>query len=414
MDIVAKKNLLNEPRAFWDIISAIATTGLRANDGSTTVWTRTLNGNGQNFALPRQNFTNGSRYPIDLTKMSICPLGYLLRRWNGGISANPDNHEVLNDMSWLSRATVSVTAPKRSRLNNFVFSPGSVPTDPTSDGGMGPISSAPYGSSLMGISRWDFERPFRLVRNGIVQFGMLPVRRSIENVETEPPMPDVGMAFWESHIGASRMLGNSRNKTLSQADAALSPGVYPRGPAAVNADYWDLMESPAGTVSSIPSWSPNMSFDGGFGSSGGGFNGRRSFRKQDTSRGSESTFLTGYSVMLRQIYWDEVLAQEPEIANSFMASLSTRVGTRCRVQDGGTNEWWWRPGAPLALVSPTITPSVVVTLPKTITLGPGESLEVEVNLPPPVFFANASPAPETISPVYQLGISFTGFATVEG
>lgn len=408
MDIITKKELLFEPRAFWDQVSA------RTIVPSTAVvnnFTRVTVGDGRTFNLPRANFTNGSRYPIDLTKMSICPLGYMLRRYAGTLDPiNPTPIAVYNDMSWLSLTAMRIRAPKRAGLQSFAFSPGSIPSDPTSDGGMGPLTTQPVASNLLGLSRWDFERPCKLVRNGVIRYDMMPLRWPyFNNNITDLPPPDVSMAFFESDLGGSRLGGFSRNKTIAQVPRARRPMVFPTGPTTTTVDYYDQLQVGAGDDSG---WPPVMSFD-----ASNNTGSRYRFRAQETTRGAYASNVDGYAIMLRQIYWDEgvqALNRPPGAAGSPLSSLSSHIGARCKTIDGGTNEWWWRPGAPIALVTPTITPALVVTLPKTITLGPGESLEVEVLLPPAINFPNASPQATSIQPMYNLGISFTGYATIEG
>jgi hypothetical protein len=78
------------------------------------------------------------------------------------------------------------------------------------------------------------------------------------------------------------------------------------------------------------------------------------------------------------------------------------------MRNGGTGAYWWREGAPLALVCPTITPAQVYDLPEPITLGPGERLDVEVSSPGPTPMGE-----ESIDSIYQIGVGLCGYASIE-
>jgi hypothetical protein len=87
---------------------------------------------------------------------------------------------------------------------------------------------------------------------------------------------------------------------------------------------------------------------------------------------------------------------------------------RARTTNGGTNQWWWRPGAPLALVCPTITPAQVYEFEQPIVLGPGEQLEVELWAPlAPSLVLLGSGGAQTVQPNYTIGLSMTGYTTIE-
>jgi hypothetical protein len=124
------------------------------------------------------------------------------------------------------------------------------------------------------------------------------------------------------------------------------------------------------------------------------------FKAQQPNRSGSARF-TGMRVMLDQLYWDGGFADP-------VAPLATRVGTRVR-NISGSGEWWWRPGAPIALVMDTITPALVYKLPSAITLGPGDTLDVEMRFPAVLLEQMEG---DDIS--FQIGISFNGYAAIEG
>ena len=131
---------------------------------------------------------------------------------------------------------------------------------------------------------------------------------------------------------------------------------------------------------------------------------------QESQRGAEASQIYGFAVGIQQISYDNTLNSASFTAP--IAPLSARIGTRARCKDFGSSEWWWRPGAPLCLVAPTITPAQVFKLAKPITLGPGEGIIVEVQVPAGTSVDSSPPA--TLNPIYNIGLSLAGHAIIEG
>jgi hypothetical protein len=71
--------------------------------------------------------------------------------------------------------------------------------------------------------------------------------------------------------------------------------------------------------------------------------------------------------------------------------------------------WWWRPGAPLALVFDAQTPGLVYDLTHEITLEPGDTLALEMTFPPSAF---GGENPQLI-PVH-VGVALNGYSPIEG
>jgi hypothetical protein len=144
-------------------------------------------------------------------------------------------------------------------------------------------------------------------------------------------------------------------------------------------------------------WPPEQTFDG------------RQFDAQESTR-SGSTKLTDLRVHIDQRLYDTAM-QTAFATPEQPTPMSLRTGTRIRLVNGGTKAWWWRPGAPLALVFDHITPANVYELPEPITLGPEEHLEVELLFPA----AFPQPDEEPLEPTaYHLGVSLNGYAAIEG
>jgi hypothetical protein len=123
----------------------------------------------------------------------------------------------------------------------------------------------------------------------------------------------------------------------------------------------------------------------------------------------------GFAVQIDQIDYDDVVIDTNLIAalgapaGQPVAPLSLRTAIRARMKNGGTGNYWWRPGAPLALVCPSITPAQVYKLPVPITLVPGDNLEIELETPGPITIGETE-----INPLYQVGVALCGFAAIEG
>jgi len=134
----------------------------------------------------------------------------------------------------------------------------------------------------------------------------------------------------------------------------------------------------------------------------------RTWKAQSPAAQGSAEF-TGMSVMIDQIDYDDSNIAAATTPSPF-AMLATRIGCRMRLTDGGTKAWFWRPGAPLVLVFPDITPALVCKLDKPITLGPGEQLEVELTTPA----VTLNPSNVAMPTTYQFGIALNGYAAIEG
>jgi hypothetical protein len=121
------------------------------------------------------------------------------------------------------------------------------------------------------------------------------------------------------------------------------------------------------------------------------------------------TQLSGFSVSFQQEAIDDLFPAQ--------GSLATTTRARIRTRNGGTNTYWWRDGAPLAICTPTRTPAQVSKLLRPLTLQPNEGFRVAI---PPTFDPNALrhllPAfgdNNTKPPYGVLFISFCGYAVIE-
>ena len=379
--------LLYEPRAFWSV-GTIDTTAAHAGT--------------QQLVLPRNDFLNGEKYPITLTKLTFLPVNYFFQRLQAAIG--PGGYHLVADASF-NEAQILISAPQRQqtsrepiRIMGHTAKPTWEPEITTSLGGAAGVTPLAYASSLWNVCRWDFDFPMLIPPRGGLELGFSGITIPSVWLGDQPDMP-LTVAVYEgpqpktTQGGELLFPGNlreARRVPVWAVPSQVAPFIQPE--AAV------LPAKAAGfTASIIQTWQPETMLTGG------------AFKRQNANAASAvANPVTGFAVHIEQIDYDdeyEALAPGVVVQNSIL----TRIAARARMTDGGTKAWWWRPGAPLALVCPTITPALVYELPEPITLGPGDDLEIEINTPGPV---TVDGNPET--PVYQVGVGLCGYAAIEG
>lgn len=375
--------LLYEPRAFWSV-ARVNTAQPSPRRPPFTV------------QFPREHFLNGEKFPITLTRALIAPINYFFQRYTAPGPLGPSNFR--NDgASAIERTRLVIGAPQRQY---YLRSPGHTQ-------GLSPRPSytpnLPVGagqsarpSSLWGISRWAFDKPMLIPKLGDLEFDLSgtvePTGLIPGVVFPNPPRPRAYVKFEETQAGLFN--GNARVQ-----DFLLNSW----GPNAQGGD---------------PTQRPLWGYDG-FGAPGQGgsaawprtsrFSARRYGAENPTSSGSIP--VRGFTVMIDQISYDEsILAQAGALIDprSVLSPLALNIGARARMRNGGTGAYWWREGAPLALVCPTITPAQVYDLPEPITIGPGDRLDLEMTTPGPVVGQQGA-----IDSVYQIGVSLCGYAAIE-
>jgi hypothetical protein len=244
-----------------------------------------------------------------------------------------------------------------------------------------------YASSLFGVSRWDFDVPYFVPKRGALQLD-LSVAPSSASTGGDPIYSAVVMT---ERAGAR--LANFRTRPRQQLAygnvTTTGPGLfYPQQGIAVPSDQFGVQ---AFGAQSQPFWEAGGLFPGTV------------YDRQEGGRGNDYNQVAGYSVLIDQIDHDDDVNSVITGTNP-ISSMATRVATRARTRNGGTQEWWWREGAPLALVCPTMTPGLVKKFEEPIWLGPGEQLMVEMEAPDPI---------AGVAPIYNVGLSMCGYAVVE-
>lgn len=303
----------------------------------------------------RQHFLNGERNPITITRMAAAPLGNVLRtNYDAAFALMSANMRVI------------LSAPQRQHYNRYP-----IPLSFAAPRSQPPVRPLGLKSSLWGVSSLDFDKPLYLPKRGSIELGITGslVGGDAENV------PMRFSALFQAEGGLAT--GSSR----LQPPTLMVKGTF----APTGNKFDDVISFPAAvfddatlTQGANGTFPPTLRLN------------TRTFDQQNAVRaGSER--ITRLAVLLDQIDADDVESSAP---------LALNVGSVVRTSDGGSGQRWWRPGAPLALVLDSTTPAFVYPLPEPITLGPGDSLDVEVEF--------------VSSPFPVLGISFNGYAAIEG
>ncbi len=358
-----------EPRALWSVGYGQATT----------------TGPQRTIRFPQEHFINGSRFPIRLTKLCVSPVGYFARSFTAQNAAQFDAC-----MAGITRSLLSLEYPmgySGQRRPGPVHLYG---TDPTGDPDM-ENTATPYASSLFGVSRWDFDLPYYVPQTYQVALELSNIRAYL-GVLAQTPVSSA-RAFYERT--GSLILGHAVRR-FGDIETTVQGSAYPGGP------------QPFNVPDDVPFTGANGASQTGWGAGGRWPGGE--WPRQKANRGLPYTESTGFSVFLDQRAFDDAAfaaynAQFPDLR---MAPISQRIATKCRTIGAGTGEKWWRDGAPLSLVTPTITPAIVRDLEDPIVLGPGESIIVSLQLPPTYTVGQ-----DTVNPIYSVGVSFTGYAVVE-
>lgn len=371
--------LIHEPRALWTIVRT------QAPASEATILS------GRTEVNP-EHFRNISRYPMTLTKMCVCAIGYTYRQFTDSVVDLTDVH---NSMVAGNLVEIAVAAPYSVHWGRRDFIATQTPPCPTAEPGFDLDPTIPWASGAWGLCRWNFDRLLWLPRKAGLQFDMSPFwLPSI--LEASDPVVRGVISFSEVQTG---LLGGNDRMFLDMMYSIRASQIVAAGVPQPDAFGATVAAKARDSLINFPFLFP-----------------QRNFNRQETNRGQDRNAFESFAVLIEQIDYDQDIQDAgAPFSGDPIAPISTRVATRARCFNGGTNEWWWRPGAPLCLVSPTITPALVYDLPEPIVLGPGEQLELEVQVPAGVLITPAvgSSIPSLFQPTYQIGISFTGYASIE-
>lgn len=364
-----------EPRAFWDVLRVDAT--------STT----------QSVQMNRNYFYNGTQWPITITKLGIAPVqyGYSTGAISGSFSRSVESLVAqglgvqLAARQRYDFSKNSIAGGNFSSLQNNL-----VPGDALPGGGVGDTVQQ---SSRFGAYYAKFDRTLSVPPKGAVEFTPSVLIYPAGRPGIDYPFPKFGVLFHE--VGGQLSFGGQgrvkQQVTLEAGSDLPGSSIYndwiPRAP--IN-----------GYVPSSPLGATGVPFPPGH-----VFNAKE-FVTQDASvRPGMPSFYEGITVMIDQLEMDDYMATNTQ-GSASIASLANFVGVRARMTEGGTKQEWWRPGLPLSLACPDMSPALIHELPAPFTMEPGEQLEVFVNVP--------AAADLEVAETYSVAVAVLGFATIEG
>jgi len=372
----------HEPRALWTVASQQAAADAAELDDA-------------RVRVNKDHFRNTTKYPMVLTHALVCAINYTYRSY--AVETVDDLTDVQNSMAAQNLVEVFISAPYSLHYTARSALMALTPARPQAQPSLRYSLASPFASSPFGISRWAFDKTLVLPPKVACELDLSCMNVPTQLTATYPSVRGT-IAFDEASSGIfggnNRMTdqpgvpvaGGGFSLLWGRQLANLPFGADPFGFVAAQQDFTDQL------------WPVQLKFPA------------NDYHRQETNRGQTHNFLTGFGVHIDQIAADVVLngAAAPTGGNQ-VAPFATKIGTRARTRNGGSGEWWWRPGAPLALVTPTMTPAMVHRLPEQITLNPGEELDVELQFP-------VGPTIEgtLYRPTYTVGVSFTGYAVIEG
>lgn len=375
--------LIYEPRSFWSVA------------------TGALTSKAQLVQVDRNHFMNGERWPVTIDRIALGGVNYLLRESAAGGNA-PSAATIIN------RIGIRFSVPQRYHVN--VGRPimiGSIPMKSTGQHAT-PIDTlygAPFTpSSQYGQCHLTFKKPLLIPKNAQIEWDLSA--HTPAAIGTGPGANERVPSYCEmAYVELGGLTGSSMRARTVQLAAYLgdlTPTIegWPYPPDVVAAGGGAI----APALTSKNWWPPTSRFPAGGGSPDWLNQRNTTFSAQEATR-SGSTELVGLRTTIPQVELDINFNTDVGIVEP-CSPLSMRTGCRMRTVNGGSSgHWWWRPGAPLALVFDTITPANVIPLQEPITLGPGEQLNVELEVP--------GIDTETFTSNYSIGVAFNGYATIE-
>lgn len=375
--------ILYEPRSFWSIGTFGSTQGL--TDPSI-------------IDLPRQHFYNGERWPVQINRVAVAGINYTFINPPVAVDANYQA-----GAGAINAIRIKVQAPQRYHYGTkrsfeldavgplATWTPSAKLNTIVVEGDT--ISYTP--SSLWGQCALKFDNPLYIPRTTAIEWDISSYTPWASGTKSPVPMPAAAVPtcyqLYEEPGGL--FSGDARSRAFRMR-------AYDQ-PTFLRDERWPFLRDifspvvPGQPLATSDWWHPDGRFN------------VRIFDQQEATRAG-STSLTGMRTMIDQVNYDAFIVEEglAPLANR-ACPLSMRVGTRVRLANSGSNTWWWRPGAPLCLVFDHITPASVYQLHEPITIGPGDTLDVQMEFP-------AQSPLGKFGQRFQFGISFNGFAAIQG
>ena len=360
--------------------------------------------------LPRNPFRNGTRFPITINRMAMSGVGYPFARPDvGAMQAATPGPADLNGTTVINTMRVTLASPYRTTFSMTPSLLTGLAPQPTSGPSLKNTAFRGF-SSLFGANGLRFDKPLILPKAGHIEWDVSslqglrfvpqPGNEGTRGIQTDLPLNDIPCVLSYLEKGGL-FAGNSRsrNMMLRQSQGGVAPTPGEQGyPYALPPSF---IAPPSGAA--LPFWDPLSRFD------------TQMFRAANATRAG-STEIYGMTAAIDQFQFDADTIFNAGFPNAVVAPVSTRLGTRVRLVGGPASDWWWAPGAPMALVMDTQTPAAVYWLDEPITLMPGDALDVTVQVRVPGSFEDAvsGQIPTAFALQNQFGISFNGFTAITG
>lgn len=364
-----------EPRSFWSI----------ANVASTSA--------AQRVGVDKRHFMNGERWPITINRLALAAINYTLRG-PGGATHLYESSEILN------RIAVRFSVPQRYHVN---------PTRLANLNGLPARSSGQHptvgAASLYGQCHLDFDKSLMLPKDGSIEWDLSAHTAGVPAGGQTPPVENTPTYCEMAYVETGGLMGGdyrARTVQLGVYIGDMVPGIedWPYSPDG----FGGGLGAPPALISRNW-WPPTSRFPAGGGAPDWLGQRNTTFNAQEATR-SGSTEITGLRTVIEQRAYDAHVLSVLNPLTGPVAPLSMRTGCRIRCTNGGSaGHYWWRPGAPLCLVLDTITPASVVMLQEPVTLGPGEQLDIELEVPAEITNQHTT---------YRIGVAFNGYAEIEG
>lgn len=318
----------------------------------------------------RDSYYNGSRWPIVLTDVITLvqsPAGFPYLG-DGLIGQIPIELSALGGARYSLGQVRGLVQPKASTESLEAVDPVNYDPVPTENLIVGtgtqdlPVSRL---RSVQNLARWDFDHTLMLPPAAYLELqlsGRVPTFTPTSDV---PVKADVNFYSTAPDEGA-QWPGSTMTRTgfaIGQLNIPTAQFYY----QALQADGVNGEGDP------VPfNTLPFQGFAGGPLSQlyppGQVFTSRQAVQQKATF--NLPTRLHGFSVGFDQNALDVALA--PNIAGP----LSTTTYVRARSRNGGTQNFWWRDGAPLAICTPSMTPATVSKLHRPLAVQPGEGFKL--------------------------------------
>lgn len=373
-------DLAYEPRAFWQV---------KRIDALPPV----VSARPQVVVFDHRRFYNDQRWPIVITQISFAAIDYVLKRYaNPGAGLGTLGYA---SESLIFKPRITISMRHRASFSKQPYEVASYANTPTADRVYPPIDTTRLFSSVFGYCYFEFPMPMELPADANIQFDLTNF-----NGVPAGSTPPVKWAtafheklFADIRLGEGRIFGGNLHTASDPTQGPFGPPISPIA-LVPNNDPTNALFPPeqAITPKNFAQQSPIAS---------------------NSPVDTRVSKFTGISVAIDQIDYDDAVTVALAPLLFPACPLSLRTGVRARTRAGGSQTEWWRPGAPVALVMPTITPASVYTLERPITVAPGDQLEIEIEIPPQIPVKPLQGPTLPVPATYQIGVAANGYAAIE-